>query len=93
MNFLDKFESKNLNSPLCLQPGTQSILGCDCKNTRQGLEEKIKINNCVGACCSYIFIAAKSKKLNQSTKEYWINGIIVAIKIFLLKKFLLQPKL
>ena len=25
----------------------QSILGCDCKNTRQGLEEKIKMNNCI----------------------------------------------
>ena len=42
---------------------------------------------------SYFFIVDKSKKLNQSTKECWINEIIVAIKIFLIKKALLQPKL
>ena len=90
---LDKFESKNLNSPLCLEAGTQSILECDCKNTRQGLEEKIKMNNLLNACCSYILIVAKSKKLNQSTKECWLNRIIVAIKIFLIKKVLLQLKL
>ena len=42
--FLDKFGPKKLNSPLCLKGGTQSILGCDCKNTRPGLK-KIKMNN------------------------------------------------
>ena len=31
--------------------------------------------------------------MNQSTKECWVNGIIVAIKIFIVKKVLLQPKL
>ena len=47
----------------------------------------------LSACCSHIFIVAKSKKQNHSTKECWINGIIVAIKIFLIKSVLLQPKL
>ena len=47
----------------------------------------------LSARCSYIFTVAKSKNLNQSTKECWINGIIVAIKIYLIKKVLLQPKL
>ena len=51
---------------------------------------KIKINNC--ACCSYIFTIAKSKKLNQSTKECWANGIIVAINIFLIKKSFASTK-
>ena len=46
----------------------------------------------LSASCSYIFIIDKSKKQNQSTKECWIIGIIVAIKIFLIKKDLLQPK-
>ena len=31
--------------------------------------------------------------MKQSTKECWINEIIVAIKIFLMKKVLFQPKL
>ena len=30
--------------------------------------------------------------MNQSTKECWINGIVVAIKIILIKDVLLQPK-
>ena len=38
-------------------------------------------------------MVAKSKTMNQSAKECWIIGIIVAIKIFLIKKVLLQPKL
>ena len=67
--------------------------GCDWKNTEQGLEEKIEWLIVLSACCSYIVIIAKSKKLNQSTKECWINEIIVAIKIFITKKVLLQPKL
>ena len=64
------------------------LWGCDCKDRQEGLEAKIEMNNCVSACCSYIFIVAKSKKLKQSIKECWINGIIVAIKIFLIKKVL-----
>ena len=67
--------------------------GCNCTNTEQGLEEKIKMNIVLSACCSYIFVVAKSKRLNQSTKKCRVNGIIVAIKIFLIKKVLLQPKL
>ena len=51
----------------------------------------LRSKNVLSACCSYILIVAQSKKLNQSTKERWINGIIVAIKIFLIKKVLLQP--
>ena len=47
------------------------------------------MNNCIKCC--YIFIIAKSKKVNQSTKGCWINEIIVAIKIYLIKKVLLQP--
>ena len=67
--------------------------GCDWKNTEQGLEERQKWLIVLSACCSYIFIVAKSKKLNQSTKECWINGIIVAIKLFIIKNVLPQPKL
>ena len=67
--------------------------GWDCKNTEQGLEEKIKWIIILSACCSYVFIVAKSKKQNRSTKECRINRISVAIEIFLIKKVLLQPKL
>ena len=35
---------------------------------------------------------AKSKKFNQSTKECWINGVIVAIKIFIIKKSFASTK-
>ena len=45
------------------------------------------------ACCSYIFLVAQSKKLNQSKKERLIDGIIVPIKTFIIKKVMLQPKL
>ena len=66
--------------------------GCDCKNTEQGLEEKIKMNNCIKCLLLlYLYCRSKSKKLNQPTKECWINGVIIAIKI--VKKVLLQPKL
>ena len=47
----------------------------------------------LSACCSHIFIVAKSKKQNHSTKECWINGIIVAIKIFLSKAFCFNQNL
>ena len=63
---------------------------CGWKNTEQGLEERKKWLIVLSACYSYIFIV---KKLNQSTKECWINGIIVTIQIFIIKKDLLQPKL
>ena len=64
--------------------------GCDCKDTEERLEAKIKRITVVIACCSYIFIVAKSKNW-QSTKLCWTNGIIDAITIFLIKKVLLQP--
>ena len=67
--------------------------GCDWKNTEQGLEEKIKMINCIKCLLLLYLIVAKSKKLNQSTKECRINGIIVAIKILIIKKVLLQLKL
>ena len=53
--------------------------GCDWKNTEQCLEEKIKMISCIKCLLLLYLIVAKSKKLNQSTKECWINGIIVAI--------------
>ena len=67
--------------------------GCDWKNTEQCLEEKIKMISCIKCLLLLYLIVAKSKKLNQSTKECRINGIIVAIKILIIKKVLLQLKL
>ena len=65
---------------------------CDYKNAEQGLEKKIKMNNCI-KCLLLLYIYHSSTKLNQSIKEYWINGIVAAIKIFLIKKVLLQLKI
>ena len=51
------------------------------------------MNNYIKCLLLLYLYVAKSKKQNQSTKEYWVNGIIVAIKIFPTKNVLLQPKL
>ena len=91
--FFDKFEWKNLVFPLCLEADTQSILRMWLKEYRARFGRKISWLIVLSVCCSYIFIVAQSKKLNQSAKERLINGFIVPIKTFIIKKVMLQPKL
>ena len=46
-SFFGQIWVKKLNSPLCLEAGTRVSWRSDCKNTGEGLEEKIKMNDCI----------------------------------------------
>ena len=66
---------------------------------RERFERKIKIidklikNDCIKCLLLLCLYRSQNNKLSQWKKECWINGIIVTIKIFLIDKALLQPKL
>ena len=91
--FLTKLSRKNWILYFAWKLVHRVSSGYDWKNTEQCLEEKIKMISCIKPLLLLYLIVAKSKKLNQSAKECWINGIIVAIKILIIKKVLLQLKL
>ena len=55
--------------------------------------DKLIKNDCIKCLLLLCLDRSQNKKLSQSKKECWINGIIVTIKIFLIDKALLQPKL
>ena len=95
---MDKFESKNWILHFAWRVKHRVSLGCDWKNTEEGLEEKIKIINCIKCLLllylyrsSYIFIVVKNWINQQKNVEEM--GLLLQSKFLLLKNVLLQPKL